>query len=240
MDYISRIKALYEIPEDDASGFSESEIGEFEEKKKAKLPLALRDYYLRLGKSYAVNASFNRLLGPDEAVFLGGGDHLVFYVESQKAVYWGIDRSDLPSSNPEVHANFDPEDPEEEWSADSGTTEGFLESMAYWNGVLGGLGYTANYQVDEETGIGLGLVRDIEDNWERLDVASSDGFRFFTGDGKEIIVLTRGTDGVINGIHVGTSDEERFLSILEKLDVQWDYRSDEDENEGENEDEGEE
>ncbi|MDR1638691.1 MAG: hypothetical protein LBT59_03245 [Clostridiales bacterium] len=222
MDYIDRIKALYEIAEDEESGFSESEIEEFEERKKAKLPLALRDYYSRLGKSYAVNASFNRLLGPDEAVFLGSGTHLVFYVESQKAVYWGIERGDMATENPEVHASFDPEDPEEEWGEDSGTTEGFLEAMAYWNGVLGGLGFTAN------SGIGEGIARDVEDNWERLEVASSEGFKFFTGNGQEIIVLTIGPDGIVNGIHVGASDEESFLRVMEKLDVEWDYRSDED------------
>jgi hypothetical protein len=227
MDYIDRIKTLYGISDDEASGFSEIAIDEAEEKGGFKFPQALREYYARLGKCHAPNASFNRILGPDEAVLLEASKHLVFCLESQGAVYWAFEKEDLEEANPKVLSTYNIETSDQVWLVDSDTTEGFLASMAYWNGVLGGLDFCANYMPDEGS-LDKSMVEAVERNWIEITEASNTQFRFFTEDDREIIALTIDEGGEATGIHVGTGDEDRFIDILDKLDVDWNYRSDED------------
>jgi hypothetical protein len=74
---------------------------------------------------------------------------LIFYTENQEAVCWGINKNDMENENPKVYGTYAPDNLTEDWFIDSEAIDGFLLSMAYWNGVLEGLNFTANYTDDD-------------------------------------------------------------------------------------------
>lgn len=213
--------ALYNLSEVQNFGFNETEIQKVEERLNITLPKSLKQYYLTLGKNKAINETFNRLLPPDQIDFTDN-KYLVFYEENQAVVIWGIQEKDLSSDNPKVYASYDNE--RAEWILDSDTTENFLLSMAYWNGVLGGLKYTAN--VSKE--LSQEVINKVEQNWKEQKDITQQMLRFFTNDNLEILVLTTDHGQGINGLYIGSNDKERYEGIIKKLDIKWDYRSDQD------------
>jgi hypothetical protein len=226
MDYIQKIKLLYNLSENKDYGFNEAEIIEIENCFKIKLPHILREYYLKLGKNEDINNSFNKLLKPNETGFTEDNNYFVFYEENQAVVYWAINKHDFENENPKVYGNYDPKDLTQDWFIDSETMEGFLLSMAYWNGVLGGLNYSANYS--NENSIDENIVKNIETNWNEVQGITNQQLRFFTNENKEIIALTNDLENKVNGIYIGTNDTEKYKQALEKINIKWDYRSDED------------
>jgi hypothetical protein len=225
MDVIQKIKTLYDLSK--SEGYSDNEIIEAENNLHIKFPRILREYYLILGKNKTVNESFNKLLNINgEVGFTGDNHYLVFYEENQGAVYWAIDKKDMETDNPKVYGNYDPGNAPGEWFIDSETMDGFLLSMAYWNGALEGLKYTANCSNDD--GIENDIIKSVENHWNEIKGITNQQLRFFANDDMEIIVLTTDLENNANGIYTGTSDQSKFVEILEKMKVKWDYRSDED------------
>ncbi|MDR1284610.1 MAG: SMI1/KNR4 family protein [Campylobacteraceae bacterium] len=225
MDIIQKIKTLYNISKD--YGYSENEIIEAENNLGIKFPKILREYYLIFGKNKTINESFNRLLNINgEIGFTDDSNYLVFYEENQGAVYWAVDKKDMGNNNPKVYGNYDPNNGSDNWLVDSETMEGFLLSMAYWNGALEGLQYTANYSNDD--GIENNIIKNVENYWNEIKGITNQQLRFFTNDDIEIIILTTDLENNANGIYVGTNDKNKFMRILEKINIKWDYRSDKD------------
>jgi hypothetical protein len=222
MDYIQKIKLLYSLQESKNYGFIEDEITDMEKNHKTKLPKILREYYLKLGKNENINYSFNRLLKPEEIRFTEDSNYFVFYEENQEAVRWAIKKNDMEKENPKVYGNYDPDSLMQDWFTDSETMDGFLLSMAYWNGVLGGLNYSANYS--NETAVENDIIKIIENNWNEIKGITNQQLRFFTDKNIEIIVLTTDFENSVNGIYVGTNNEEEYKNILEKINIKWDYR----------------
>jgi hypothetical protein len=101
MNYLGKIRRLFQLPEEESSGFSETEIAAVEQSLNIKLPAVLREYYLIIGKNEKVNDSHNKLLGPD-TIYFTEDRYLVFYEENQGVVQWGIKESDLSIGNPSV------------------------------------------------------------------------------------------------------------------------------------------
>jgi hypothetical protein len=224
MDMIQKIKTLYDLSQND--GYSENEIIEAENNLSIKFPRILREYYLILGKNKTVNESFNRLLNINgETGFTEDTRYLVFYEENQGAVYWAIDQKDLGHNNPKVYGNYDPNNGSDDWFTDSETMEGFLLSMAYWNGALEGLKYTANCSNDD--GIESDIIKNVENRWNEIKGLTSQQLRFFANDDMEIIVLTTDLENNVNGIYTGTNDKTKFMEMMERINIKWDYRSDE-------------
>ena len=227
MDYIQKIKVLYNLPGNKNFGFNESVILEMENEHNIKIPKTLRDYYLNLGKHKNINSTFNRLLKTkDEVGFTDDKNYFVFYEENQSVVYWAIYKNDLENNNPKVYGNYDPKNSMQDWFIDADSTDGFLLSMALWNGVLGGLKFTANYSPNKS--VEEKIVKTIEKNWKEINGVTNQDLRFFTNDYFEIIAMTTGLKKNVNGIYIGTNLEKNYKTILEKIDVKWDYRSDED------------
>jgi hypothetical protein len=228
MDFIKRIKLLYGLSEDENYGYDENIIIEAENRLEISFPQILREYYLKLGKDEKINKEFNRLLNPDGEMSFSEDGYLIFYEENQSVVYWGIKKGNLKENNPQIYGNYDPINLTDEWFIDSETLDGFLLTMAYWNGVLGGLNYTANYSKDD--GIDNNIIKDIESNWKEIKGITKQQLRFFANDDYEIIVLTTDLENSVNGIYIGTNNENNYYKILEKINIKWDYRSDKDEN----------
>jgi len=226
LDTFEKIKRLYNLSKN--CGYSENEINKAEDNLGIKFPKVLREYYLRLGKNKRVNKSFNRLLNinNEEIGFTNDKNYLVFYEENQCAAYWGINKNDIKNNNPKIYINYDPNNCTDDWFLDSETVEKFLLLMAYWNGILGGLKYNANYSNGTE--IENIIIRNIENNWNEIKGITNQQLRFFTNNNTEIIALTTDLKNNVNGIFIGTNNKNIFFEILEIINIKWDYRSDED------------
>jgi hypothetical protein len=228
MDYIQKIKLLYNLPENNNYAIPENEIIAMENNLKIKLPKILREYYLKLGNNKMINNSFNRLLEPKEVEFTENSKYLVFYEENQGVAYWAINRNDIENEDPKVYASYDPNDLIQEWFIDSETVGNFLLTMAYWNGALEGLNFSANYSNDD--GIDNNAIKNIENNFTEIKGITNQLLRFFTNNDIGIIALTFDSENKYNGIYIGTNNKEVYKKILEKINIKWDYRSDEDNN----------
>jgi hypothetical protein len=223
MHYLSIIRKLYNLTEDANHGYPEAAIADLESRLQIQLPAALRQYYLSLGNNKAINDSFNRLTTLGEVGF-SEDDHLIFYEENQAVVLWGIARAELQQDNPAVYGTYD--SARIEWFTDADTTEHFLLSMAWWNGALGGLPHTAFTDLEEDlTPAHIALITG---NWQEQKGVSNQLLRFFTNDYEDIIVLTTEQQGEVNGVYIGTHQEERYHTIISTLHMEWCYRADRD------------
>ena len=105
-----KIRRLYNLPDDENFGFSETEIITLEKRLDITLPVELRNYYLTLGKSENINYSHNRLLKPDKEIKFSDDQYLIFYEGNQVVAYWGIKEEDLKLNNPaanKVYAKYE-------------------------------------------------------------------------------------------------------------------------------------
>lgn len=229
---LQKIKRLYSLSEDQNYGFSDNEIAELEARLHVQLPEKLKNYYLTLGKEENLNYVYNRLLEPDEEFGFSDDRYLVFYEENQVVAYWGIKEEDLKLPDPPVWGNYGTdEDPD--WIMETKTTENFFLLMAVYNGTLGALKHNAN-ALTEIDGTVVDYVRQ---NWKEVEEISSERQRIYTDDFYEVISLSFDEQQNCAAAFVGTSDRERFDKILDHLDIDWSYTSDEDEDFDEDEDE---
>ncbi len=222
MNYLEKIERLYQLSQDEFSGFSETEITNAEYSLNIKFPGVLREYYLAIGKNEMVNSSHNRLLNPD-TIYFTEDRYLVFYEENQGVVQWGIKETDLSTKNPSVCGNYDTIE-ESDWHQETKTLEDFFLSMSIYNGTLGGLLYNANSfsPVASET------VKYIQQNWSEIPEISWEKQKAYTNDYLEVISLSFDETEQCNAIFVGTSLEERFKKILDLPGIDWSYTSYED------------
>jgi hypothetical protein len=224
MNYLQKIRRLYALSETASFGFAETEIIALEKRLNIILPSALREYYLILGKNQQVNDSFNRLLKPTGEIDFSADRHLIFYEENQCVVYWGIKELDLLQQNPPVYGNYDPINLTENWFADSSTTEDFLLSMAFWNGVLGGLNFNAN--TTSLIDLTPFTIDRIAANFIELEGLTNQHLRYFTNNFSAVIALTTNEAAEINGLYIGSSDRTAYDAIIDLLNINWNYRSD--------------
>jgi hypothetical protein len=223
MHYLEIIHKLYNLPEDANAGYTEEELSALELRLKITIPDVLRRYYKILGRNGHVNDSFNRLTSLGEIGFSEDG-HLVFYEENQAVVLWGIAQEDIAAANPPVYGTYDSN--RAEWFMDSDTMEHFLLSMAWWNGALGGLNYTAFTDLEED--LAPEKLSLVTTHWKEQAGVSNQLLRFFTNDYAEIIVFTIDEEARVNAIYFGTNKEDRYREVIHQLDMEWSYRSDRD------------
>lgn len=227
MNYLGKIRRLFQLPEEESSGFSETEIAAVEQSLNIKLPAVLREYYLIIGKNEKVNDSHNKLLGPD-TIYFTEDRYLVFYEENQGVVQWGIKESDLSIGNPSVWGNYDTIQ-KSVWHQETETLEDFFLSMAVYNGTLGGLLYNANSfsPVTPET------VKLIPRDWSEVPEISWEKQKVYTDNYYSVISLSFNEMNECNAVFAGTSLEDRFEKILDLPDIDWSYISYEDKEEDE-------
>ena len=72
------------------------------------------------------------------------------------------------------------------------------------------------------------IIKTIENGWEEIKGITNQQIRFFENDGTEIIALTTDLKNNVNGIYIGTNNKETFIEALGKINIKWNYRSDED------------
>lgn len=230
MTIIQKIKRLYNLSENENYGFSEAEILELEKKLEVTLPAKLKEYYLELGKEENLNHSFNRLLKLESEIGYSDDGYLVIYEENQVVAFWGIKKEDLKLDNPPVYGNYDTIE-KSDWEIETQTTEIFFLFMAVFNGTLGGLKYNGNYfgAIDSD------IVKFVEQNWILIPDISRDNQKVYTEGYNELISLSFDQNNNCTAAFIGTSDQDRFDSILENLDIDWSYLSYDDDEEYEEE-----
>ncbi|MFB9075943.1 SMI1/KNR4 family protein [Flavobacterium procerum] len=224
MNYIQKIKRLYNLSEKVNYGFSEAEILELEKNLETSLPIKLKEYYLELGKEEKLNYVYNRLLKPEEEIGFSEDDFLVIYEENQNVAIWGIKNDDLKLENPPVYGNYDTIE-KSDWEIETQTTEDFFLFMGVYNGTLGGLQYNGNYIGDIDSAI----VKQVEENWTFVPEISRDNQKVYTDNFYDVISLSFDKDNNCKAAFIGSSNQERFDAILDIVDIDWSYLSYDDE-----------
>ncbi|KAF2335832.1 SMI1/KNR4 family protein [Flavobacterium nitrogenifigens] len=220
MNYIQKIKRLYNLSENKNYGFSENQILDLEKTLNVKLPSKLKEYYLELGTEENLNYCFNRLLKPENEIGFSDDDFLVFYEENQNVAFWGIKKEDLSLENPPVYGNYDTIE-KSDWEMEIETTENFFLLMAVFNGTLGGLQFNGNYlgEIDSE------IVKLVEENYALVPEISRENQKVYTADFYDVISLSFDQENNCTGAFIGSSDQERFDAILDLVDIDWSYLS---------------
>ncbi|KAF2079950.1 SMI1/KNR4 family protein [Flavobacterium sharifuzzamanii] len=224
MNYIQKIKRLYNLSENENYGFSENQILDLETRLNVKLPSKLKEYYLELGKEENLNYCFNRLLKPENEIGFSDDDFLVFYEENQNVAFWGIKREDLSLDNPPIYGNYDTIE-KSDWEMETETTEDFFLLMAVFNGTLGGLQFNGNYlgEIDSE------VVKLVEENYALVPEISRENQKIYTADFYDVISLSFDQENNCTAAFIGSSDQELFDAILDLVDIDWSYLSYDDE-----------
>ncbi|HEY1194388.1 SMI1/KNR4 family protein [Flavobacterium sp.] len=226
MNYIQKIKRLYKLSETENYGFSNEEMIALEKQLEVKLPVKFKEYYQELGKEENLNYVYNRLLKPDDEIEFSDDDFLVFYEENQNVVIWGIKKEDLVKDNPPVYGNYDTIE-KSDWEIETQTTEDFFLMMAIYNGTFGGLQYNGNFigEIDAE------MVKKVQEKWILVPEISRDNQKIYTDDFYDVISLSFDKNNNCTAAFIGTSDQERFDSILDVIDIDWSYLSYDDDEE---------
>lgn len=90
----------YDTPES-ACGYSSEELSAASARLGHPIPVALRHWYTSSGRRTDVWSEQDELLAPNQLRVTG--DHLVFLVENQVIVQWGIPLNQLSNDDPPVH-----------------------------------------------------------------------------------------------------------------------------------------
>lgn len=211
----NEIMKLYDL-KNKAVGMPQDTVIKVIRTSEINLPKALMEYYLILGKSKAVNASFNRLVAVNKLYFIGS--YLVFFEENQDSVLWAISRKDLQQSDPPVYSSSDNGT---SWIKDADKVSGFLNGMAFWQAALGGLKYNAN-----KSGIDKNTYNLIIREYNRIDKQNKWDLIQFTGDYTCIINITTDKKGKPGDVFIAANSKKGFNEMSDKLKIDWDYSYD--------------
>ncbi|RAY11053.1 SMI1/KNR4 family protein [Actinomadura craniellae] len=94
-------------PLTDGDGWSEEDLAAAEERLGVRLPVALREAYLLLGRREDLTSNHDTLLSPAELYLDDRKEALVFRQENQGAASWGVLVADLGEADPAVFVRMD-------------------------------------------------------------------------------------------------------------------------------------
>lgn len=152
-------------------GFLDGEIAVIEQCLRAKLPLALREYYQVLGRFDRLNTAYNHLLTLDEMLF--SGSMLRFMDENQSVCTWAIHQADLNKPNPPVYQGNPISNPR--WYDEKLQLSEFLTLMIYQQAVWGGLGFIGDHCNSSR------LLPNLDSSWAK--VVDHAGLRIWRHEG---------------------------------------------------------
>jgi hypothetical protein len=121
-------------PLTDRAGLPSKVLVETEKRLGAKIPMALRDYYLVAGRERRFNTCHNRLLAPQKCMI----DHqkLIFMKENQTVVWWSVSTRNPDSNDPPVFQGAN--DKPIAWVREHRKCSTFLTVMLHYQAVSGG------------------------------------------------------------------------------------------------------
>jgi hypothetical protein len=196
----------------DAAGMDEQSLSRAERHFDVVLPGALRDYYLILGNLHQLNDAHDRLFAPKDW-FINCGK-LVFMVENQAVVYWGIEATQSPGVDVPVFQGVNLLPKCIEWHPECDSCGEFLLVMLHWQAVAGGLKWLgmANRDGQQAEKTCRMLTNHFATHWQQ--VGGFIGLVAFGQDGKAACLLTG--DGVCQ-LYVGARTEPMFEEVDEEL-----------------------
>ncbi len=205
------IREFYDIW-DNSFGISNNEILENESRLSTKLPKLLKEYYLQLGNHKELNQTQDKLILPNNLYF-GTDDKLIFYIENQSNVIWGINRKDLILDNPPVFISFE----DSIWMLESDLLN-FLTSMAYLQSIFA-FPFNANV-----VNISNEIEKIVRQDWKKTDKKLKIwNTEFFQNNLDEVLAFLK-SDGQLD-LFVATKTLTSFKNIESKLNLNWDYNS---------------
>lgn len=204
-DRYAEILELWQIEDD--WGHPATALDEWRERFGA-VPAALDEYYATLGAHAALNFSQDQLVAPTGtpgARFEIGGDDdtdvLVFYVENQVAVQWGVLAADVHADDPRVYMLVD-----DEWQSTAATVSEFLIVQAHLQWIFSSADWSEDFL--EIDAVALERLRGfLPPRGVTVDVYG--GVEFFGGPG---VVLAYFVDS--SSVVFGCADEHLAASLM--------------------------
>jgi hypothetical protein len=187
-------------------GTSEVSINAAEKHFGVRLPAALRDYYLSVGNLRPLNEAHNQLLAPKD--WFLDEEKLVFMVENQAVVYWGVAAVASPGDDPPVFQGINRLPEPIEWHPEHERCSEWLLLMLHWQAVCGGLPWLGMAYVGHE------VVEHFERHW-RL-VGKHEGIIAFRRQEKAACFLG---EGDAQELYVGANSKELFAQIQSELEA---------------------
>jgi hypothetical protein len=176
------------------------------------LPRMLVDFGIRFGWNGPLASARETLLPPEKWRIRGGA--LVFCVENQGVVLWGIRRSDLRKKDPPVKVaeNREPY----KWTRDHDRLSDFFLTLAYWQGIVGANLFRGDIGVDEAA-TPKALAK-LEKLCSEIPLGRNTwGVRIFEGDGKLFLLQHTGR---LTCLVEGPPDAARTARELQSLEHQ--------------------
>lgn len=187
-----------------AAGMDERSLVRAERHFAVTLTESLRGYYLTLGNLRALNDAHNRLLAPKDW-FLDGGK-LVFMVENQAVLYWGVEATQSPDEDAAVFQGINRLPEAIDWNPECDRCSEFLLVMLHWQAVMGGLEWLG--MADE---VGPAVADYLAAAWRR--VGGYSGMVAYRREGQAACLLSDD-----NGpLYVGGRTESQFEAIASDL-----------------------
>lgn len=130
----SHIQSLYQSWNDE-DGWDVHSVNTVEELLHLRFPSILRNFYLSWGKRSDYASSCENLLNPKECFIHFG--HLVFCIENQAVLLWGIPLDTLNQDDPPVYYTYNHEKTAE-WKLSHKHLTNFLDALFYSHAFAGG------------------------------------------------------------------------------------------------------
>jgi hypothetical protein len=188
-------------------GVPEAECAAAEQRLGLRLPAALREFYLAVGREPAITQSFECFAEPNEWMVSDG--KIVFLEENQSVCYWAAD------SQSKVYQTADLDEPE--WQEEAHSLPEFLRVLLYYQMAQGGYPFCGMIP-GEEFESPAGVLDFIAGKGGR-QVVDSDGLKIFRA-GDQALVWYLHEDGVPDpGLFLSTLSEETF----QRLCAEWEF-----------------
>lgn len=163
----AHIRTLFR-PWQPGDGYEEAMIEEVEARLGLRLPTILRNFYLAWGRRRDLVRLEYPLLSPGKLQVRE--DTLLFWVENQAVLYWGVPSAAVEETDPPVVVTLS--GPELHWKPSHATLSSFLDDLVYFHAFLpGGAihgGWTRLYGFHDD--LPAGQVAWLEEEWDKAIV----------------------------------------------------------------------
>jgi uncharacterized protein (TIGR02996 family) len=177
-------------------GVPEERIAEEERRLGARLPRALRDYYLVAGRCDRLNKAHDRLLPPKRWELASG--KIAFLVENQGVALAGVKANDPAGDDPPVYWGY-LDDDKPQWRKHQDRCSEFLVINLYQQAVMGGMKHLGQADITPEN------LAQIEETWPFIGEGYVDAFG---KDGQAVCVMGRAE------VYVGGRGRKDFAAIV--------------------------
>lgn len=211
------IRRMFDLTDDEMHGYPEESILAVEESLGVRLPAMLRQFYLELG-AHRMTSMQDHIVPLYELDKQYDADWIIFYVENQAVVCWGVKREDCAQDDPPVYVFVDFNDSRLE----AQSVSFFLRTMLHHQAALSYYEYGA-------------MSSAIDDNVTEFIIShfspSDEHFREWLGlsiyasSSDSSIELSFSEDGKYVTLFIAAKTKEKFLALYEPLrhfDILWD------------------